>query len=218
VVPYASQGNILLASYLILLGSFLDLCDGWYARLTKTGNAFGKEFDLIADLVIFSMAPGFLLYFVYRDFNPFIAMILGLFPLLFGCLRLARFNVKSIEYPGYFVGVTRPLSAVAIVGFVNSSLIVDFKFWVAGIFFVVFISLMNVSFMPYIGHHKRTFTSIQKGVMALLALLLIGSLFIGRLWDIIFAIGLLYLLSPWFMVPKADKEKFYQFVAEWKAD
>lgn len=76
-----------------ILGAFLfDLLDGRLARLGGQETSFGKEFDSLADVVSFGVAPALLVYqLVLRDFNRLGAMIASLY-LLCGALRLARFN------------------------------------------------------------------------------------------------------------------------------
>lgn len=129
VLYFCDMGRFETASLVILLGTFFDLCDGFYARLTKTGNKFGAEFDCIADLIIFSLAPSILLYFTFRDANLPLALGIGVMPLLFGCIRLARFNVKRIEYPGFWMGFPRPGTAFVIVTLLNTSLIARDTSW-----------------------------------------------------------------------------------------
>src|SRR3974390_2358990 len=90
---YVSQ--IYLALTFILLACIFDLLDGRVARLGGTDSPFGREFDSLADLVSFGIAPAFLVQRVvladvfgdYRQISWFIASIY----LLCGAFRLARF-------------------------------------------------------------------------------------------------------------------------------
>ena len=90
---------IKLALAFILLACIFDLLDGRVARLGGTDSPFGREFDSLADLVSFGVAPAFLVQRVvladvfgeYRQISWFIASIY----LLCGAFRLARFNVLS---------------------------------------------------------------------------------------------------------------------------
>ncbi|MBI5332937.1 MAG: CDP-alcohol phosphatidyltransferase family protein [Candidatus Aenigmarchaeota archaeon] len=215
VLVFAAMGYFLTASLLILLGALLDISDGVFARLTKTGNAFGKEFDLIADLVIYSMAPGILLFFVYQSYNIYIAAIVGMLPLLFGCIRLARFNVKGIEYPGYWFGFPRPGSAIAIVAFVNSYLFNSIDLILFGTVFIAVMAIMNISLVPYIGHHKRIFTNRQKILFAAAAIVGIAAAALGYGWDVIFIYAIGYLISPIF-ISRTKRMKINIFIEKWK--
>jgi len=92
-------GQIKLALAFILLACIFDLLDGRVARLGGADSPFGREFDSLADLVSFGVAPAFLVQRVvlanvfgeYRQISWFIASIY----LLCGAFRLARFNCLS---------------------------------------------------------------------------------------------------------------------------
>ncbi len=208
--------NIFLASLMILFGFFLDAFDGFYSRLTKTANKFGAEFDRIADLIIYSVAPGILLFFVYKSYNVYLAVLVGSLPLIFGSIRLARFNLKRIEYPGYWIGFPRPASALAIVGFVNSHLFLNFNLMLSGLFFVLILSIANVSLIPYIGHHERKFSTLQKTILFGIVILLLVSIIFDFVWDCLFLLGLIYLISPWILVSRKDRNKTKIFIDKWR--
>jgi len=83
-----------------ILGAFLfDMLDGRLARLGGRESAFGREFDSLADLVSFGLAPALLVLKIiladlpekYRWFGWLVAFIY----LLAGAMRLARFNLVS---------------------------------------------------------------------------------------------------------------------------
>jgi len=92
-------GQIKLALGFVLLACIFDLLDGRVARLGGTDSPFGREFDSLADLISFGVAPAFLVQRVvladvfgqYRQISWFIASIY----LLCGAFRLARFNCLS---------------------------------------------------------------------------------------------------------------------------
>jgi CDP-diacylglycerol--serine O-phosphatidyltransferase len=87
---------IRLALFYILLACIFDLLDGRVARLGGYESAFGREFDSLADIVSFGVAPAFLVHRVvladvfqkYPKLGWFIASIY----LICGAFRLARFN------------------------------------------------------------------------------------------------------------------------------
>ena len=99
--PLADEyfGQIKLALAFILLACIFDLLDGRVARLGGADSPFGREFDSLADLISFGVAPAFLVQRVvlanvfgeYRQISWFIASIY----LLCGAFRLARFNCLS---------------------------------------------------------------------------------------------------------------------------
>lgn len=111
----ASQGHFTQSAWLILLALLFDGLDGRVARLTGTTSRFGVEFDSLADIVSFGVAPAMLLYFyVGLDYGRFGILISGLY-VIFGAVRLARFNVTTSQNdPNVFIGLPIPTAAIAI--------------------------------------------------------------------------------------------------------
>jgi len=107
------------AAWAIVAGMIFDGLDGRIARLTKTTSAFGEQYDSLADIITFGMAPAFLAYsWVLKPFGRLGWMAAFLF-LLCATLRLARFNVTKPEIRSeHFVGLPSPASAVVIASIV----------------------------------------------------------------------------------------------------
>ena len=107
------------AAWAIVVGMIFDGLDGRIARLTKTTSAFGEQYDSLADIITFGMAPAFLAYsWVLKPFGRLGWMAAFLF-LLCAALRLARFNVTKPEIRSeHFVGLPSPASAVVIASIV----------------------------------------------------------------------------------------------------
>lgn len=101
------------AAWLIVLSLILDGLDGRVARMTNTCSKFGVEFDSLADIVAFGVAPAVLVYmFVGHEFARFGIVVSALF-VIFGAIRLARFNVMTATTePSVFIGVPIPTAAV----------------------------------------------------------------------------------------------------------
>ena len=103
---------------LILYAFLFDLFDGRLARLAKKESQFGREFDSLADMVSFGVAPAFLIYrIVLQEFEP--GWIIAAVYLVCGGVRLARFNVMSMQ-PSEgngreFVGFPIPSAAALVV-------------------------------------------------------------------------------------------------------
>lgn len=77
----------------ILLACVFDLLDGRLARLGGTDSPFGREFDSLADVVSFGVAPALMVYrIVLFELFPRLGWIVASFYLVCGALRLARFN------------------------------------------------------------------------------------------------------------------------------
>jgi len=89
-------GTLFHEAIAFILGACVfDLLDGRLARLGGHESAFGREFDSLADIVSFGVAPALLVYqIVLRDFER-TGWLIAFFFLLCGGLRLARFNCTS---------------------------------------------------------------------------------------------------------------------------
>ncbi len=109
----ASKGNFFLASWLILLALLFDGLDGRIARMTNTTSQFGVEFDSLADIISFGIAPAMLLYFFIGDqFGRFGILVSALY-VIFGAIRLARFNISTAKTdPNVFIGLPIPTAAI----------------------------------------------------------------------------------------------------------
>ena len=109
----ASKGNFVLASWLILLALIFDGLDGRIARMTNTTSQFGVEFDSLADIISFGIAPAMLLFFYVGDeFGRFGILVSALY-VIFGAIRLARFNISTAKTdPNVFIGLPIPTAAI----------------------------------------------------------------------------------------------------------
>ncbi len=84
--------NVHFAIWLILASCIFDLLDGRLARLGGTDSSFGREFDSLADIVSFGVAPALMVYrVVLIEFHETGWIIASVY-LVCGALRLARFN------------------------------------------------------------------------------------------------------------------------------
>jgi len=121
----SSQGKFEKAFVYIVLSLIADGLDGRVARLTNTTSKFGVEFDSLADLVAFGVAPAMMLYFAAGyEYGRFGALVSGLY-VVFGAIRLARFNVTTGEIdPKYFIGLPIPTAAVVL----SSWIMLDLKY------------------------------------------------------------------------------------------
>jgi CDP-diacylglycerol--serine O-phosphatidyltransferase len=115
----AFNGKITLAAWMIFAGAFLDAMDGKIARFTKSASQFGVEYDSLADVITFGFAPAFLIYSVYATKLGIVGILLSFLPLLFGSIRLARFNIqlKGLD-KDYFSGMPIPIAALTLSSFV----------------------------------------------------------------------------------------------------
>lgn len=108
----SSRGDFLVAAVSIVIAHLCDGLDGRIARLTNTTSQFGVEYDSLADLVAFGVAPGILAYrWALEPWGAWGWLAVSMF-VACGALRLARFNVQSGHAEKRtFVGLPIPAAA-----------------------------------------------------------------------------------------------------------
>ena len=112
------KGDLELAAILIGWAILLDTLDGRVARMANATSEFGKQFDSLADVVSFGVAPGVLAYTWALNLWPRIGWLACFLFLICGLMRLARFNIQSSEGKRYFVGMPIPAAAGVIASLV----------------------------------------------------------------------------------------------------
>ena len=113
------NGDYVRATYFIILANVLDGLDGYAARLTRSTSQFGVEFDSLADVVSFGVAPAILVYFWALIPWGTWGWLAACTFVVCGALRLSRFNVQSTApAKGYFVGLPIPAAAEMIASIV----------------------------------------------------------------------------------------------------
>jgi len=115
-----------LAAIAVFIAMILDALDGRVARLTNTQSEFGAEYDSLADMGSFGLAPALIMY-VWSlsslvDFSwqwGKLGWLAAFMYVACAALRLARFNTKaSSTDKRYFQGLPSPAAAGVVVGFV----------------------------------------------------------------------------------------------------
>jgi CDP-diacylglycerol--serine O-phosphatidyltransferase len=122
----ASNGDFVNAAVAVFVAGVMDGLDGRVARLTGTSSEFGVQYDSLADLVSFGMAPALVMYHWSLSSLKFDGDVLGrigwLAAFLYAAcaaLRLARFNtqVGTVD-KRWFVGLASPAAAGLMMSFV----------------------------------------------------------------------------------------------------
>ena len=118
-IIYSFDGYLTVAANLILVSFVLDGLDGRVARITKTTSDFGAQYDSLADVVSFGVAPSVFLYqWFLKDVNFLInswlelGVIIASLYLVSVLLRLARFNTSKSK--DFFIGLPCPLGAILV--------------------------------------------------------------------------------------------------------
>jgi CDP-diacylglycerol--serine O-phosphatidyltransferase len=110
-VAFAMRGEMETAAPLIGIAVILDMLDGRIARLTGSTSAFGREFDSLADVVSFGMAPALLVFRWGLEPLGRLGWAAGFVFVSAGAIRLARFNIQTSTDKRYFVGLPIPAAA-----------------------------------------------------------------------------------------------------------
>jgi CDP-diacylglycerol---serine O-phosphatidyltransferase len=110
------RGDFQLAAILVMIAAVVDSLDGRVARLMGTESEFGREYDSLADVLTFGLAPALLSFFWGLEDLRRASWLVPLFLLLCCATRLARFNVQSKGADTrYFVGLPAPAAATGVV-------------------------------------------------------------------------------------------------------
>lgn len=183
------------ALFFILLACIFDLLDGRVARMGGQESPFGREFDSLADIISFGVAPAFLVHrIVLRDlFGPHqeIGWFIASVYLICGAFRLARFNCLA-ALPGGggskdFLGFPIPAAAGLV-----ASLTLFLIWWEARNFsrgtlryilpaLLLFLSAMMVSRVRYPSFKKLDFRSQRTFTMTLVSILIVGAILIFQM-------------------------------------
>ncbi|MBI1805036.1 MAG: CDP-diacylglycerol--serine O-phosphatidyltransferase [Ignavibacteriae bacterium] len=116
---HTSQGDFRLAAWFIILAGIFDVLDGVMARITRSSSDFGVEFDSLSDVVSFGVAPSFLVYTACLHTQQGVGMLVSAMPMIFGAMRLARFNAQLVGYDkDYFKGLPIPGAAITLAAFI----------------------------------------------------------------------------------------------------
>lgn len=168
---FSTADQIRMGAYFVILSALFDKLDGFAARLVNASSEFGAQFDSLADLIAFGLAPAFGVFFTYKMYAPdwfqnhglLMVVALAIY-VLCAAMRLAKYNAcDSDTYHHHFSGLPSTFA-----GMVNATLIVflntkgvfadssTFIFWVPLIVFVVTGFLMvSPLFLPKLQPRKN---------------------------------------------------------------
>ena len=127
---FSTSDPILMGTYFVILCVLLDKLDGFAARLVNASSEFGAQFDSLADLIAFGLAPAFCIIFAYKNLAPsffeantaLMAVAFAVY-VLCAAMRLAKYNACDSDcYHHHFSGVP-----TTFVGAINVILLVFLK-------------------------------------------------------------------------------------------
>jgi CDP-diacylglycerol--serine O-phosphatidyltransferase len=118
----AIDGHFAASAYGVFAAMFLDGLDGRVARLTSTSSEFGKEYDSLADMVSFGLAPAIVTYqwgverlAEYGAIWGRLGWLAAFLYVAAAAFRLARFNTNVAQDKRFFQGLASPAAAVGVV-------------------------------------------------------------------------------------------------------
>jgi CDP-diacylglycerol--serine O-phosphatidyltransferase len=118
-IVMSMNGQFENAAIAIFIAMVFDGLDGRVARITNTQSAFGAEYDSMADMVSFGVAPALVAYnFGLSELGKF-GWLAAFIYVAAAALRLARFNTQvGIADKNYFQGLASPAAAAVVAGMV----------------------------------------------------------------------------------------------------
>jgi CDP-diacylglycerol--serine O-phosphatidyltransferase len=194
----AVNGQFERAAVALIVAGVLDGLDGKIARVTGSTSRFGVEFDSLADLVSFGVAPAVLIYlWALKPYGRMGWAAAFLF-VACGALRLARFNVQSGS-PGkkWFIGLPIPAAAGSLATTLLLVQLFDVKSVFPGalvVFQVYLLAFLMVSSIQYrsfkdLGmYHRRPFSFLVTAVLLISIVAVHPQL-------TLFTLGVIYVLS-----------------------
>jgi CDP-diacylglycerol--serine O-phosphatidyltransferase len=197
------------AIWLILASCIFDLLDGRLARLGGAESAFGREFDSLADVVSFGVAPALMVHrIVLHQFSDKTGWLIASVYLICGAMRLARFNcvaasnVKNATKD--FTGFPIPAAAGLIASLTLFLLSLDegqeaqpyLKWLLAALMlFLAWMMFSKFKYPSFKGIGLRTKRSLPKFLAFVFVLVLTGlNIFVMKVHWMPFLIFLVYLL------------------------
>ncbi len=178
----AKDGHFETAAIAIFIAMIMDGLDGRIARLTNTQSEFGAEYDSLADMASFGLAPALVMY----EWTLHTLGKLGwLAAFIFSAavaLRLARFNSQSqSEDKKFFKGLPSPAGAAVLASLVwigdDLRIPVDYTVW-AALFIctiVAFLMVSNIRYYSFKDFDLRNRVSFVTALFIVLVFVLISS-------------------------------------------
>lgn len=201
-VVQAMNGRFEIAAIAIFLALAFDGMDGRVARLTNTQSAFGEQYDSLADMVSFGVAPALVMYvWALQELGRW-GWLAAFVYVVGAALRLARFNINiTVVDKRFFQGLPSPAAAALVAGFVW--LVVDNRLllegqvmtWVAWAI-TVYAGVNMVSNAPF--YSGKSFALGRSVPFWVILVLVAGFVFVSSYPPLVlFGLFVVYGLSGW---------------------
>ena len=224
-VHFVATGQPTLAGYALLAGYMLgDTLDGPVARMTKTSNKFGSEFDTATDHFVQGIVPALIVYAVYARAGQTVTGVV-LMALIITCatIRQALFSVAKMGDPLMYTGLPRTVSGYGAMAYVLSSFFFGANpvRYTLGGFLIPAFAFLNLLPIPYMTHRggRRMQTPVKFLVAGFLVLPTAALLFARQYtFDVLFIFTFGYAAFAWLPIYPHEKKAFFQRYREWTAE
>lgn len=220
------HGRPVAASYAFLVGYAADCFDGVVARLTRSGNRFGAEYDTAADFVAQAVAPAFVVGTLYAQSGPKLgvttavaeAIGVGIAAVLVvaASVRQARNTVRPVVVDFAWVGLPRNVASFVLLGFVNSAFWnrIPGGLWM-GLPLVLLVAAGELSNLPFMSHHgRKQFWYAKMFLIGFLATTPLAVFFFPHYaWDVVFFWTAGYAAGSWSAMTPDERRQVREAVA-----
>lgn len=223
-MAFCVDGKPFEAGLAVMLGYLCgDTLDGWVARRLGTQNAFGAEFDTIADHSSHVIAPAVIVYTVYKDvgilpqpWGQILAIALSGSMVFAVAVRHARNIVKPVSYKGVWVGLPRTVLGFWAIAYCNATLAPHVPGgWWLGVVLIPFMSFATLTYWPFPSHHLAQglrFAARLSIALAFLSTIAIAVIKRAFFFDLLFFWMAGYAMSAWMSLSREERAKYRETV------
>jgi phosphatidylserine synthase len=224
-IHFVVEGNPTFAGYAVLAGYMLgDVLDGPIARLTKTSNKFGSEFDTATDHLVQGIVPGVIVYAVYaRGGHTTAGVVLMAVVISCATVRQALFSVAKMGDPLMYTGLPRTVSGYGAMSYVLSSFFFGMnpaRYLVGGVA-IVALALLNLLPIPYMTHRgaRRMQTHVKLLVIGFLVTPTAAFVFARQYtFDVLVIWTFGYAATAWIPIYPHEKKAFFERYRQWTTE
>ncbi len=214
------NGDYFWAAWFIIFGGVFDGFDGKIARALDSTSDFGIQFDSLADIITFCLAPSVFVYMVWAE--PLGQLVGGFYafvPLMLGSIRLAKFNLEAgDDQKNQFSGIPTPLMALTVVGIwlflsqIHNYPIFQWQPKQPGgdarivLPFIMIISSLMLSKIPFAKSPKMSLKGTLKEKWGFISALLMMALVFGSKGFLLFPIALFLILVSLFKWTRCQRD------------
>jgi len=224
-VHFIVAGEPVLAGYAVLAGFMLgDTLDGPVARLTKTSNKFGSEFDTATDHLVQGILPAIIVYAVYaRGGHAVTGIVLMAVVITCATVRQALFSVAKMGDPLMYTGLPRTVSGFGAMAYTLSSFFFGMNpaRYVVGVFAIIALALLNLLPIPYMTHRggRRMQTHVKLLVLGFLVTPTVAFVFARQYtFDVLVIWTFGYAATAWIPIYPHEKKAFFERYRQWMTE